>query len=315
MSITKETAFSPIRDHHDLLAAMPAVLGYRPSESVVVAVCDEKVLVVTLRVDIDWFTKDFEIVSEHLIGLRAKFPEGRIFLLSYTKDLTLAELSCTQIIEVIGEVCDALSTNGDRWWSLLCTGECCPAEGHPFNFQNALVTAEAVLAGVPVMKERSEVIQCVAGPGQEDIIRLEQIFTKVAKELEDCEPEQHSQMLSELTSVRDNNHRLSEYELAQLAVLLDNKQLFDEFSVGLTIEESAGVLDRLLQVCASCPPAFAQPVLAALVWAAWLSGGGAVLSAGLDRLNRVAPENFILHSVGLLLANLVSPKDWASATR
>ena len=63
---------------------------------------------------------------------------------------------------------DALLADGERWWSVLCDGPCCPSEGTPYDAGSNSLSAAAVFAGMSALPDRAAVEALVAGPPPED---------------------------------------------------------------------------------------------------------------------------------------------------
>ena len=98
----------------DLLAAVPAILGYRPRDSVVVVVCLDRRVELTLRIDMDWFLVDYDAVADQLASLRSHYPQARIFLLGYSGDDSVIQAALTEVADALGEVDDIVYTNNHR---------------------------------------------------------------------------------------------------------------------------------------------------------------------------------------------------------
>lgn len=141
------TVTSPI----DLLAAVPFLIGYQPSDAIVLmGLCDGSI---SMAVRID-FPTDISIGDAEALAGRFASDSEAILMVSYIPD------DHESADEVIRKLTDALTTRGlslresiiivaGRWRSLVCGDElCCPVEGSPLpEFRESRIAVEEVAQG------------------------------------------------------------------------------------------------------------------------------------------------------------------------
>ncbi|MEV6925474.1 DUF4192 domain-containing protein [Dactylosporangium sp. NPDC051485] len=70
---------------------------------------------------------------------------------------------------------DVLRTHEGRFWSLACERpDCCPPEGRPFDPTTSVIAAEATLAGLVALPDRSAVAAGFAGPSGPALAAMEE---------------------------------------------------------------------------------------------------------------------------------------------
>ena len=133
----------------EFAAAVPSLIGFRPSESVVVVYleADSSHIVCTLRVDVP---DDIPDLAKQLldVGLRARSLEALIAV--YTAiDATERVLGLVDALDTGGlHVRDALLVHADRFRSYLCTDDsCCTPEGTPIPANMSQIEVEHVAHG------------------------------------------------------------------------------------------------------------------------------------------------------------------------
>src|SRR3954451_11964254 len=149
----------------DLLALVPAVLGFHPEDSLVVMTVGEAVHRVHARVDLPTGGAEREELAAHLVAVVRDNGVRTVALLAYTVDVSLAEVVVTDLHRRLRaarvEVVCAVRADGRRWWSLGRGRRAHPGVrydvgSHPF-------MAEAVLAGTVVLGSRQELADSLVG--------------------------------------------------------------------------------------------------------------------------------------------------------
>lgn len=143
---------------HDLLAAIPFLIGYHPSDSLVIVSLKDDCVGMAMRVDypaidqvnsLDGYDAlIFHLVREGAQGalVVAYVPDGRT-----DGEETLANISNALSRVEIPTSESLLITNG-RWRSVLCSdSECCPCEGNELpEISSSRVAVEQVAEGRPM---------------------------------------------------------------------------------------------------------------------------------------------------------------------
>jgi hypothetical protein len=141
-----------LRNAGDVVAAIPALLGFHPASSVVALWIgeDSGQLLCLMRTDID--TPDVEL-SRLLLAMPAKTGPGSLLLVIYPQNLnwwgdSTDEKHLLAALEDVRDhitIRDVVLVSDGRWWSQMCTDPtCCPVGGTQIS--DGVSTAEAVRA-------------------------------------------------------------------------------------------------------------------------------------------------------------------------
>ncbi|WP_018658576.1 DUF4192 domain-containing protein [Actinomadura flavalba] len=148
-----------IRNAQDAIAAIPYLLGFHPSDSLVCLAFDGPRGTCAVRQDLD-------DADDHVAAVVARNGFRRALLLGYG-DAARVSAAADVARRALGargvEVLDALRVADGRWWSLHCAREtCCPPEGRPCAPQETEVAATAVYAGHVALADRSSLASTLA---------------------------------------------------------------------------------------------------------------------------------------------------------
>lgn len=134
---------------HDLLAAVPFLIGYHPVNSLVVIALSDDAIGMAMRVD---FPGEPALLAAHLVHQKAEaaiivayLPEG-----SPCDDQTVA---MQEAIKARGiDIKECIQVVGDRYRSTICPDiSCCPLEGSQVpEISDSLIAAEQVALGKPL---------------------------------------------------------------------------------------------------------------------------------------------------------------------
>ena len=157
-----------LRSPGEVVAAIPALLGFQPNDSLVAlwTYAGAGTLVCTVRLDLD--TPSTE-VTRRLLDLASKIDSGRFILAAYPDTLAAWIDSATEdrvlgtaedIREAGVEVADLLLVVEGRYWSMLCTDpDCCPLGGSPVPSSTTVIEAELAKDGrLAVADSREDVL-------------------------------------------------------------------------------------------------------------------------------------------------------------
>jgi hypothetical protein len=166
MNIERRSARRPahrISGPAELLQAVPYLLGFHPSRSLVLVGLHDQLLVVTARLDL----------SDAALGaipsaLHPMVRGGSTCVVGAVYDdeacpLDDDELPWTEVAEELEDEafragCDVLDTMlvaRERWWSYTCASpECCPPEGRPLPAEPSPFAAAATYEGVVALPDR-----------------------------------------------------------------------------------------------------------------------------------------------------------------
>lgn len=314
----------------DLLALVPYLLGFQPTESLVAVLVENGRVLLSARIDLPKgggeglvaCTKD--LVHRH--------APSALVLIVYSADRERAERLLARHLDALSGVVpisDALLVDGHRWWSLTCTSGCCPAEGTPYAPEVHPFAAEAVYAGLITRASREEVAAEVAGPGpagwdaprrtaaelRDGLRRLghagrrRQMASDVVEGLTLIDTAGIGTRLDAPTedgTCLDGTDAeppgLSERRLVRLALLAREIPVRDVACALITREQTHGHLALWQRVVALVPPELAVAPLCLLGVAAWAGGEGALLNCCCNRVRALDSA----YSMGQLLADVSS---------
>lgn len=145
----------------DVLAAIPYLLGYHPSESAVVLALRGSLLLFTVRVDLPPASApaDVRAAAEDLVRVvRAQRPTGAVVVGYGAAEQVDPMLHAVDRGLSAGgvQLREALRATDGRYWSYQCGNPlCCPPEGTPFDVSISEVAATATLAGRAALPDRA----------------------------------------------------------------------------------------------------------------------------------------------------------------
>ena len=147
-----------VRHASDLLAVIPYLVGFHPSESIVAVLMRSGKVALTMRVDLPTTSSVAEAgaaLARQLTAVARTHRLTRMVLVGYSADQLRANRVLTATMDEIPrsgrpglELADVYYVDGERWWSLTCNGPCCPLEGTPYDLGSHPYAAEAVYAGI-----------------------------------------------------------------------------------------------------------------------------------------------------------------------
>ncbi|HWA67849.1 MAG TPA: DUF4192 domain-containing protein [Mycobacteriales bacterium] len=289
-----------LRTPHELARALPMLLGYQPTESLVVACLQggQAALGLTLRFDLNSLGPLSVAVEE--IAARAVRADADAVLVAVYTDCGFAagELPFTELVAELFDhpdlwVSDALLIHHGRLWSYLCSGAgCCPADGVPLAGTTEGLTAlesSLVLSGSAVLADRSELVASVAveptadSPAQRR--RMSRARARVAEMAPDRRRRELDQLTDRLTRRRqDPRGEVRDAEAALFAALCGDIGARDDLLLAAgSPQRLAELLSLLRTVVRRVPPPHDAAICTVLAWFAYASGDGTLANIALDR--------------------------------
>ncbi|WFE32848.1 DUF4192 domain-containing protein [Micromonospora sp. WMMD975] len=148
-----------VRSPADLVVAVPYLLGFHPTDSVVVVAMRGRQVVFAARGDLPEPGTHPGPAARHLALVVTRQHADAATVIGYGPAARV-----TGTVDAVGEaldeagliVLDALRVTDGRWWSYLCDEPaCCPAEGTPYDPAASQVSAAAVFAGQVALPDRA----------------------------------------------------------------------------------------------------------------------------------------------------------------
>ena len=143
MSVT-QVERTTISTPHQFAATLPALVGFTPEESVVIAMLRDSKLVVTMRCDLP---EDWESAVEEIIDTIQRIEADEVLVAVVTNHAG-SEMPCeVEISNFISDlslhnipVSAAILVDQGRFWDYLCTvNDCCPTEGKVINSSDSVM--------------------------------------------------------------------------------------------------------------------------------------------------------------------------------
>ena len=290
-----------LRTSHDVVSAVPYLLGFYPSDSLVAIGTEGPQGSCTLRLDLPP-AEHVDEVAEHVAWLLAGNGFRCAVLVGYGGVARVGPIMAAARAAMATrgiEVLEALRVDGRRFWSETCmVPDCCPPDGSPYDITTSLIAVQATAAGRVALTSRAELVRSVApvrGPARGAMRKAtERARLRRGRWLVECGGDRElvrARMADEGTPhVRDLLRRPggppSDDEVAWLGVLLTDLAVRDEALTHTDadrLELWRDVLRRVEQPFAAAPGCLTA-------YAAYLSGDGALANVALDRAIATDPD-------------------------
>ncbi|MCX4387691.1 DUF4192 domain-containing protein [Micromonospora peucetia] len=305
-----------VRSPADLIAAVPYLLGFHPTDSVVVVAMRGRRITFAARADLPDLADPHDPAG-HLAGVVARQHAEAATVLGYgpaalvtpAVDAVRAALAAAGL-----SVLDALRVTEGRYWSYVCTEpECCPPDGRPYDVAASEVSAAAVFAGQVALPDRAALVAQVApvtGPARSAVrratARAERRLADLLDQASASDPRGERALCAAgsaavRTALRRHRReqRLTDGEVAWLSVLLTREPVRDH-AWARTDGRDADIALWTDVLRRAEPELIAAPA-ALLAFAAWRAGQGALAAVALERALAEHPG----HSLALLLDDLL----------
>lgn len=299
------------RSAEDLLALVAPVIGFEPTESLVMMTFGAR-RSFHARVDLpapDLVRGGPETFEEHWCGTVDSLLEPavrhrvqRVFLALYTgrDDRRRARWLLRRFREAGVEVIDVLRVHEGRWYAA-CGGGGVPDHGVPFDPTTHPMRVRTVLDGLVVQQDREAVVASLRTD--------EEAASLVAPLLAD-EPAPTAEVLDALLERLVGGPRPSAAEVATLVRATTVPALRDRLWVGAERATAVHLEPLWAEVLRRTPAASVPEVAALVAFTAWLAGNGALSWCAVDRAREVEPGHPRAGLVARLLERAVPPETW-----
>lgn len=285
-----------VRAPGDILGIVPYLLGFHPSESLVVAFVRDRRIAVTARIDLA-ATADLEGLLDQLGPVSQQVGSRSVVMVGYSADDSVRGLVRDLVDLVPWDVLDALAVTGGRWWSVCCErpgSECCPPEGRPYDVASHPLAAEAVLAGISATATREEIAALAAAPPEADRDRLRRLAGDTADRWAGSGGRRRRHRMKRLVEQVLREGTATDAESVELAVLARDVAVRDVAWALMTRPSAEQHVEIWRRVVAVAVPPYDPAPLGLLAIAGWLSGNGALLNCCIERLEQVDPDYSLL---------------------
>lgn len=302
-----------IRSLPDAIAAVPYLLGFHPSDSVVVVGFGGPHNMCAVRVDspppdaMDAASRTAEQVTAMLD------PGGfhGALVLGYGDHARVAP-TVAAIVEALPAaglaVADAARVADGRWWSLLCeVPACCPPGGRPYDISSSALAAQATLDGKVALADRAELAETIA-PHTGDVRAAMRRATLAAERRLRLNGADPSRLRHEALALlgRLRRRRPDHAEIAWLGVLLTDLRIRDEAFVRIDLDEPGPDIALWRTVLRHIEEPYASAPACLLARAAYADGDGGLANLALER---AAPGYSMASLLGAVIATGIPPSD------
>ncbi|HZA31528.1 MAG TPA: DUF4192 domain-containing protein [Propionibacteriaceae bacterium] len=295
----------------DILGVVPYLVGFHPKESIVAVMLRSGRVVLTIRVDLPPPSEAIDLAA-HIVRVAGQHRAQDLVLIAYSVDPQAREVLTEVATELADcELQDVLFVDGQRWWSLVCTGGCCPPDGRPYDPSSSAVAAQAVYAGLAARPDRRALEADVGGPTEEEHATLSRLVQQESAHVDGLGLAARCDLMRTVIEASlAQQEPLDDPTCARLALLARDVPVRDVAWAMISwkdAEHHRRVWARV--VARTVAPLEAAP-LCLLGFCAWICGDGAMMNCCIQRVTDVDPD----YSFGQLLAKIsqqaLSPQLW-----
>jgi len=292
---------------HDLLAAVPFLVGYHPSDSLVLISLRQERVGLAMRVDfpLEADPDQIDSLATHLVREKS---DGALIVAYLPDSVSESEYLLEPLQEAIElrgvPIRECLEIKKGNWRSILCSDlACCPPGGNPLpELSDSRVVVEQVVAGRRLPYEdlhqlRESLAPFTANPLLKKKIRL---IPEIDYESTEVRNFQRSGALAvtELLSSFEKEGMCTDLDLvAEVLVRLQDLQVRD-YAMGITTSQNIEVLQTMWHwLMRVAPKGYIAPCATLFAAVAYENGEGALAGRALDR----AFEDDVTYSLAKLL--------------
>jgi len=279
---------------HDLLAAIPFLIGYHPQNSLVLVSLKSDAVGMAMRVDLpsDIAIESYDLLASHFVREEAEAA----LIVAYADrssadpESVLINISAALVRAGI-DIKESLIVRDNRFRSMLCTDiACCPPEGTTIpDLDTSRIAAEHVIAGHPMPFENVDgLVQSIAAvPSSFEISWQDEVqkfwVSSDVEEVQELQRDGATAIIDLAGEYREGRGAEDRELVARVIGRLSDIQVRD-FALGSHSEESAdwywSMWRDLLRIA---PRGFVAPVASLYAALAYERGEGALAHKALDR--------------------------------
>jgi len=279
---------------HDLLAAIPFLIGYHPQNSLVLVSLKDDSVGMAMRVDLprDIAIEGYDLLASHFVREEAEAA----LIVAYTDqpsadcESILINTSAALVRAGI-DIKESLIVRNNRFRSMLCTDPtCCPPEGTAVPaLDSSRIAAEHVIAGHPMPFESVDgLVQSIAAvPSSFESLWQDEVqafwVSSDAEEINDLQRDGATAVIDLAGEYREGRGAEDRELAARIIGRLSDIQVRD-FALGSHSDETAdfywAMWRDLLRIA---PRGFVAPVASLFASMAYERGEGALAHKALDR--------------------------------
>ena len=277
---------------HDLLAAVPFLIGYQPENSLVLISLKDDLVGMAMRID---FPEDFDCDQiDNLVSHLKKESAESALLVAY---LPPQILDCETLIEGIKDALllrninlrEAIIVKNGRWRSTLCIdSECCPSDGNLLPIlSDSRIAAEQVALGNPLPFQDLEELVASISQVSVDPDLLEVINSVPTIDYDD-DPKllqrEGAEAVMDLVNEFETGGISKNQELIALVLVRLHDLQVRDFALGSICSENIDLYWNLWRwLLRIAPSGYIAPVATLFAATSYEKGEGALAQRALDR--------------------------------
>ncbi len=292
----------------DAIAIIPYLLGFTPSESLVVIALrgPRRRFGPCFRMDLGSGAEAVLDQADYVLALVQHHGFDPVMVFAFSARVEAADAALSAVRAKLSEagvgILDVIRADGFRWWSATCRNPlCCDPAGTPYDIETSRVAAEAVLAGMQRAPDR-ESLRAQFAPL--DGARIAAVAAAASKVPRGIYP------VPLVEAALATPHALTVDEVAELAVSVQRVVGRDAAWSMMTRSNAARHLELWRAVMQSVPDALLPPVGGLAAFAAWLSGNGVLASHAAERVLTVDSDYPLARLVVDALRASLNPSTW-----
>ena len=297
--MTTHTA-TELTSPHDLLAAVPFMVGYHPIDSLVTMALRENIVVMAMRIDfpeMDSMIAVSQTIAAHLV--REGADEAIVVGYLPTNLSDLDPLAITR--DVIGAqniiVKESIEVRAGRFKSSFCRDlDCCPPQGTPLPpISDSRITAEQVAAGNPLpYLDLDEMKRSIAAlPVDKELRKAIKAIPEIDCDEDDAKMLQRDGALAinQLMIAFNTDGIVNDKELIALVLVRLLDLQVRDYAMGMSTEATSELLwDMWRWLLRTAPRGYVAPVSTIFAIMSYERGDGALAQRALDRAFEDSPK-------------------------
>jgi hypothetical protein len=330
-----------VRSPEDLIVLVAYMMGFHPSDSLVVLGLRDSGNVLVLRVELP---EGDEVIETDDGGTPRRFTDligDQVAHVLQTNKMPAAMLvgygsgeRVTPVIEPVRyalerhrvRVLELLRVHEGRWWSYLCQDPgCCPPEGTAYDATTSVTAAQATLAGRVIRKDRDQIASTVAAVGGQAREAMkaatERAEQRALDQLSACatasdQDEAVAEIIGDGKAFIEQlaqragtgQAQLNDDEVAWLGVLLTSLRLRDEAWIRIDVNRLREHVAFWMDVVRRVDERYVTVPATLMAYAAYAAGDGVLANIALDRALDVDEHYSLAHLLREVMNAGIAPE-------
>lgn len=311
-----------MRGPGDVAAMVPYLLGFRPSESLVLVALTgpRKRFGPVLRVDLIADPSLREEQAELVVSAMTTNRVTRVVVVAFSVEAESADAMVRRVMTLLAErqveVEDAFRADGRRWWSYVCHNpRCCSPNGVPYDAGASRVVAEAVVAGLTCAPDRDSLRAELApdDASRRDSVRGAVLAARRAGGDGRPTADRVGAAVRDALAAVVGDSDLSADQVARLALVVQSPLGAERAARCITRPGAADHYELWRRVARRVDDDLLPSVGCLAALSAWLDGRGVLAWHAVERVLEVAPSHPFAEIIAGLLHRAVNPALWFDA--